>query len=133
METTNHITVRLKVGEVEVDDSMVVNIEDYIPAGEHNPYKVRPFIIGHEFGAICIVFADCAQDTLDIAADNGNLDCFLIPTDRLLEMNDKQEADVLYLGNESKAYNDDYMWMDELPNPKLSFITLLEKHLEENL
>ena len=46
---------------IDIDDSTyyfaddVVNPSEYIPNGEFNPHKIRPWLIGNEFGVLGIV------------------------------------------------------------------------------
>ena len=37
--------MKTKIIGIEVDDSMVVNVEDCIYQGEFNPHNVRPWLI----------------------------------------------------------------------------------------
>lgn len=74
----------------------------------YNPYNVRLWVIGHEFGAICAVFACCEQDALDEACDKGELDCMLS------EEQDYDNEDLTSLGNASELFNLEYAWIAEV-------------------
>jgi hypothetical protein len=43
-----------------------------------NPHSVGLWVIGHEFGALCAVWASNEQDALDEACDAGMLECFQV-------------------------------------------------------
>lgn len=72
--------------------------------GEYNPHNVRLWIIGHEFGPVGAVWAQCEQDALDELVDSGLGDCFLI---------DEKDADedCSRLGNAGEPANLDNAWM----------------------
>jgi hypothetical protein len=62
-------------------------------------YSDRLFSIACPFGLIGYVIADCLQDALDIAADEGKLDYFAV-TD---QEDENDETD--YLGNTGKPFD----------------------------
>ena len=113
-------------------DSDVVNIDDFIPAGEYNPHNVRPWLL-HDHGfAIAVVFADCLQDAIDIAVDENKMDRYLI-SDK--DMSDYPVDDqgchegVSYLGNAGEPFDIDTLGAVELPNPKYSFCAMFNSHV----
>ena len=62
------------INEIDFTDDDVVNPDDYIPRGESNPHKVRPWLL-HDHGfCLCVVFAESLQDAFDEAVDAGKLD-----------------------------------------------------------
>lgn len=69
-----------------------------------NPHNVRLWVIGHEFGAVCAVWASCEQDALDNAADRGWMDMFLIGDDA--DVTD----DAAFLGNAGEPFDLTYAW-----------------------
>jgi hypothetical protein len=103
-------------------DADVVNVEDWIPAGEYNPHKVRPWLL-HDCGfTLAVVFASCLQDVLDIAVDNNKLDQFKIEESDLSDYRD--DGDIDYLGNACEPFDIDVVDCVELRNPPMSFRTL---------
>lgn len=118
-------TVKLPQGDIELTDEMVVRPEDFIPRGEYNPHNVRPWVIGAEFGAFAIVFADCEQDAIDTAIDEGKMDFLKVSDADLAAATEDERSDFLTGGNASESLYQDYLWMEELPTPAFSFIRLL--------
>lgn len=101
--------LNLRVGKVEVRESDIKNIGDW-------EYTSRCFVIGHEFGVIGVVFADCEADALDILADNGDLDSDLVPVDEV-QKREAEGEEFLYLGNASEPFDMPYLWMEEIHVP----------------
>ena len=73
-------------------------------AGEFNPYSVKLWVIGNEFGALGAVWASNEQDALDelVDADLGN--------GLLIEETDANE-ETARLGNAGEPACLDYAWM----------------------
>jgi hypothetical protein len=119
-----------KFQEITFSDSDIVNPDDFIPAGEYNRRKVRPWLI-HDHGfVVCVVFADCEQDALDIAVDEGKLDRYQITEEDAEDyptLNSEEEAGICRLGNASEPFNIESLGMIELPNPKFSFCSLFNE------
>jgi len=76
----------------------------------YNPHRVRLWVIGHEFGAICAVWAGGEQDAFDEACDSGMLECLQVSEEQ-------QNADVIgadeyaYLGNASEPHDLTHAWI----------------------
>lgn len=101
-------------------DDDVVDIDAWIPADDsYNPYNVRPFAIGGEFGILAIVFASHESEAFDIAVDAGRLDGYMVA-----DHDCEEECEHLLAGNASEAFDDSYLWIHEVPNPRMSFATL---------
>lgn len=119
-------------GEFTFNEEDVVNPEDFIPAGESNPHRVRPWLIFAEFGTLAIAFADCEQDALDIAADAGKLNGYKVDETEIDPDTDKADhgkgEEVSRLGNAGKPYDLTYVNMFKLPNPSFSFVALFHAH-----
>lgn len=49
------------------------------PENAFNPHNVRLWVIGHEFGAICAVWASHEQDAFDEACDAGMIEYLQVP------------------------------------------------------
>jgi hypothetical protein len=115
-------------GPIEVDtDRMLCN--DVIFADEYNPNRVRPWVIGNQFGPLCLVWAGHEQDALDAACDAGMLDGLALEPDNVAERSrDECEGDhpgtgeccpyppsgVMLLGNASEPFDVDYAWLAEV-------------------
>lgn len=114
-----------KFNEITFTDADVVNLDNWIPAGEYNPHGVRPWLLHDSGFVLCVVFADCEQEALDEAVDADKLDRFLIDVKSLAEREDYMTQDV----NEMAAGFDpevpDYVdeaggkwwWADDAPTP----------------
>lgn len=141
--------MKCKFREIAFSDKDVVNLDNWIPAGEYNPHNVRPWLL-HDHGfVLCVVFADCLEYALDEAADENKLDRFLIDVESLAEREDYMTQDVskmaagfdpevpdyvdeaggkwwwaiepAFLGNDSNAFDIESLGVEELPNPPRSF------------
>jgi hypothetical protein len=123
-----------KYSEITFTDSDVVNLGDYIPAGEYNPHHVRPWLL-HDHGfVLAVVFASHEGDAIDEAVDAGKLDRFQLdhnnPAHRSDYGNGKDgEAfdwndSVSFHGNASEPFDLESLGLIELPNPPMSFCTL---------
>ncbi len=101
--------VETKVGNLKLGLDMIVN-PDWIDFNdiETGRYGARLYCIGQQFGALAIVQGTNEQDAIDIAFDEGKLDCLMI---------DREDAteDTCCLGNACEPVNLDYAWMIELP------------------
>jgi len=73
-----------------------------------NPHGVRMFVIGHEHGAICAVWASHEQDALNTAVDLNTLDC-LIAEDQNYE-----DESLTSLGNAGELFDLSYAWIGEV-------------------
>jgi len=62
---------------VELEDEEILCNDVTLP-GDFNPHNTRLFVIGHEFGAICALWAQHEQDAFDELVDSGNGDSFLV-------------------------------------------------------
>lgn len=106
---------------ITFSDSDVVNPDDFIPHGEHNPHNVRPFLM-HDHGfVVAVVFADCLQDALDEAANKSKLDRYQVED---VKVDDNNCEGFTILGNAGERFDIESLEVIELPNPKFSFVTL---------
>lgn len=109
--------------EIRFTDEDVVNSGDFIPAGEFNPHKVRPFLL-HDHGfCLAVVFADCLRDALDIAVDAGKLDRYQVTESDLSDYGPDEEG-IARLGNAGEPFDIESLGALELPNPRFSFVAL---------
>lgn len=108
--------------ETRFDDTDVVNPSDFIPAGESNPHKVRPWLL-HDHGfTLAVVFADCLQDALDLAADDGRLDRYRVTEADQVDYPD--DSGLTFLGNASEPFDIESLGAIDLPTPRFSFVAL---------
>lgn len=113
--------VEAKFREIKFTDADVVDLGDWIAAGEYNPHGVRPWLL-HDHGfVLCVVFASNLQDALDKAVDEDKLDRFLIAEKDLDDYGPEGDG-IAYLGNASEPFNIESLGVEELPNPKASFV-----------
>ena len=87
----------------EIDDKDVL-INNAVLPQEFNPHNVRLWIIGHEFGAICAIWASCEQDAFDEMLDAGY--------EQFLVENPEEDQEYSYLGNAGEPCNLDYAWIE---------------------
>jgi len=73
-----------------------------------NPGNVRLWVIGHEFGAICAVWASNEQDALDTAVDLNALDCLMAD-----DQNYEDES-LTALGNAGELFDLSHTWIGEV-------------------
>lgn len=120
-----------KFQEIEFSETDVVNIDDWIPAGEYNPHNVRPWLL-HDHGfVLAIVFADCLQDAIDIAVDEGKMERYLITSANRADYTENDDR-ISYLGNAGEEHDIETLQAIELPNCKrLGFVAAFEKRETE--
>jgi hypothetical protein len=108
--------------EFKFSDKDIINKDEFIPTGESNPHKIRPWLL-HDHGfTVAVVFASCEQDVLDIACDEGKLERYLISESEMKDYED--EEGITYLGNAGEPHDIESLGMVELPNPKFSFCAM---------
>jgi hypothetical protein len=116
--------IKLQYGELTFTDADVVNPLDWIPAGESNPYNVRPWLF-HDHGfAVGVVFADCLQDALDELADSGKIDHLGVSQEELADYGateEEQEERLTRLGDASEPFDIESLAIIEIQNPKASW------------
>lgn len=95
--------------ELEGDSILLndVNLPEHI---EHtfNPYNVKLWVIGNEYGALCAVWGSSEQDALDAAVDAGLLDSLMD------EEQDYNNEALTPLGNAGELFDLDYVWMGKV-------------------
>lgn len=108
---------------IKFSDEDIVDIDDWIPAGESNYHNVRPWLL-HDHGfTVAVVFAGSLQDALDAAVDADKLDRYLIAEADLKDY--ENEEGITYLGNASEPFDIESLGVIELPNPPRSFVAQL--------
>lgn len=96
-------------------------------SSRYNPHNVRMFVIGHEFGAICAVFAGSDQDAFDSAVDADMLDCLKA------ENQNYDDESLTALGNASELFDLAHAWIGSVefdPARDILLITALVRASE---
>lgn len=88
---------------------------EFDEASRYNPHNVRAWLIGHMYGAVCMVWASCEQDALDNAVDANMLDCMLVDDADLVDYDfENNPSEYCFLGNASEAFDLADCWMAEV-------------------
>ena len=99
--------VKLSGDKIALNDVMLPASIDH--DARYNPNNVRLWVIGHEFGALCAVWAGHEQEAFDAAVDLGLLDCLMS------EEQDHDDDDSLTpLGNASELFDLQHAWLAEV-------------------
>jgi hypothetical protein len=116
----------------EIDGGKILCNDVTLPAEidascKYNPHRVRAWLIGHVFGAVCMVFASCEQDALDSAVDGNLMDAFLSA--------DQNHADenLTSLGNAGELFDVSDFWIGEVsfePSRDILLIVALARAAE---
>ena len=96
-------SVELEGDKINCDNAMLPASIDI--ASRYNPHDVKMYVIGHEFGAICSVFASHEQEALDNACDAGLIDCLMS------EDQDYDDESLTPLGNASELFDLSHAWI----------------------
>ena len=85
---------------------MKIANKDGFRCGEH------AYLIGNEYGLLCVAYGDCEGDALDNAADIGYLDCQLMSDAAHAEYDSNGWHDsFICAGNASEPFRSDYLWI----------------------
>jgi hypothetical protein len=100
-------------GLCEIEGDKILCNDVMLPASidgscRYNPHNVRPWVIGHVFGALCMVFASCEQYALDSAVDAGLMGPFMS------EDQDHDDENLTPLGNASELFDLSDCWIGEV-------------------
>jgi len=75
-------------------------------------YGESAYLIGHEFGLICVAYGNNEQEAIDNAVDAGYMDC------QLMSDSDHTEYDAngwhdsfIYAGDASEPFWSEYLWI----------------------
>jgi hypothetical protein len=114
-------------GAMELDaDRCLINDVQF--TDEYNPHRVRPWVIGNEYGPLVLVWASSGQDAFDAACDADILAGLAIDEEYYRERCNEacQEArcgdehscetpdGVMLLGNASEPFDSTYAWVTEV-------------------
>lgn len=107
-------------------------LNDVTMPGDYNPNNVRPWVIGHEYGPICAVWAANEQEALDEMLDRG-YEQFLVADEDFDEDLDEQDH-YAHLGNAGLACDLSYAWIKPIVlDEKRDFRVLLDMYLASYL
>ena len=70
------------------------------------------YIIGHEYGAVCAVWADNEQDAINGAWDEDMLTCLAFEEEDAVDESGDDMPNVMRVGNESAPIDTSYLWID---------------------
>lgn len=103
-------------------------LNDVTMPGDYNPHNVRLWVIGHEFGPICALWAANEQDALDEMLDQG-YEHFLV-ADEDFDFTLDEEGFYAYLGNAGEPCDLSYAWIKPIVlDEKRDFRLLLDMYL----
>jgi len=100
-----------RFAELSADCILLDNVQlppEIDASDRYNPYNVRLWVIGHEHGAICAVFAGCEQYAFDHAVDLNQLDCLMA------DDQDYDNEELTALGNASELFDLSHAWIAEV-------------------
>lgn len=98
--------VKLPGDKIALNDVMLPASIDH--DARYNPNNVRLWVIGHEFGALCAVWAGHEQEAFDAAVDLGLLDCLMS------EEQDRENESLTALGNASEIFDLQSVWIADV-------------------
>jgi hypothetical protein len=111
--------------EFELSSDKILCNEETILPGDYHCYDMRLWVISHEFGAVCAVWATCAQDAIDNAVDCGMMDSEMVSDEDYEKMSEEEREDLLHAGNASEPFYNDYLQIYEVEFDKLRDYDLL--------
>ena len=100
----------IKNQEVKINRANIAN------PGERSMMRdPKAYAIGHEFGLITIVYADCDQDAIDEAVDRGKLDCMKMSDEDYAEYESNGWDDsYICAGNASEPFWSEHLWLEQI-------------------
>lgn len=110
----------MEINGVTVTEKDVINPDAWVPEGQYNPHRVRPWLITNSFSncgcqVIGIVFATCEGDALDEAVNENRMD-------HLQLKEEEADDETIRLGNAGEPFDIEGVHIEELPNPKASWL-----------
>lgn len=99
----------------EIEGENIICNDVQLPAhidheNRFNPHNVRLWVIGHEFGAICAIFAPHEQEALDNAVDADKLDCLMCED----QTQSNENGEFSHLGNAGELFDLSHAWLAEV-------------------
>lgn len=72
----------------------------------------QAYLVGNEFGVLCVSYGNNEQESLDNAVDAGFLDCQLMSADDHAEYDANGWHDsYIYAGNAGEPFWSEYLWI----------------------
>jgi hypothetical protein len=72
----------------------------------------RAYLIGHEFGLICVSYGNNEQEAIDNAVDDNLMDCQLMSDEDHAEYDTNGWHDsYMYAGNAGEPFWTEYLWI----------------------
>ena len=72
----------------------------------------RAYLIGNEYGLLCVAYGDNEQEAIDNAVDEGFLDSELMSDEDHAEYDSEGWHDsYIYAGNAGEAFWSEYLWI----------------------
>jgi len=107
-------------------------LNDVTMPGDYNPHNVRLWVIGHEYGPICALWAANEQDALDEMLDQG-YEQFLV-ADEDFDFDLDEQGHYAHLGNAGEPCDLSYAWIKPIVlEPARDFRLLLDMYLGAHL
>ena len=100
-----------RLAEIDADDILLDNAQlpvEIDASDRYDPNNIRLWAIGHEFGALCAVFAGCEQYALDQAVNLNQLD-YLMADDQNYD-----DETLASLGNAGELFDLSHVWIAEV-------------------
>ena len=96
-------------GQPHMLEESDILLNDVTLPGFYNPHNVRLWVIGHEYGPICAVWAANEQEALDEMLDQG-YEQFLV-ADEDFDKELDEAGHYAYLGNAGEPCDLSYAWI----------------------
>jgi len=109
-ESTMKLTLHVWKQAYEIEPERVLCNDVTLPWESH-PHNMRLWIIGHEYGAVCAVWASSEQDALDEMVDKGLGECFLISDEDQAKADEGEREEWSPLGNAGELADLTNCWM----------------------
>lgn len=114
------IKIKADGHEYELSEDRVLTNNVFF-SDEYNPWNIRPFLIGNEYGPVCLSWGESLQDALDAMIDGGLGDCFLVDAE-----DDVDPEDISYLGNASEPADLSQAWSREVDIMKQEIAVIIK-------
>jgi len=82
--------------------------------GEYNPHNTRLWLISHQFGPVCMVWAQCEQDALDEMVDSDLGNAFLVSEEDVNSASEEEREAWARLGNTGEYADLTYCHMEAI-------------------
>lgn len=114
MPKIKSIKIRLKRDAEEVTvrpDRVLTRWIGILPGSGYSPPS-KMWVIGNEYGAIVAVWAQNAEDAIDEAVNCDTMDSEMVSQEDFDAMSEEEREDLIYAGNASEPFYQNYLWME---------------------